>query len=56
MTDGMQALYNLKFVALTTTEIVGTSRSLPKLTKTQLATVTGNASTLKKSFIKLSTL
>ena len=58
MTDDMQALYNLKFVALTTTEIVSTARSLPKfkLTRTQLATIIGNASTLKKSFMKLYTL
>jgi hypothetical protein len=58
MTDDMQALYNLKFVALTTTEIVSTSRNLPKfkLTGTELATITGNASTLKKSFMKLCTV
>jgi len=35
MTDDMQALYNLKFVALTTIEIVSTSRSLPKFKLTR---------------------
>jgi len=58
MTDDMQAPYNLKFVTLTTAEIVSTSRSLPKfkLTRTHLATVTGNASTLKKNFMKICAL